>query len=347
MIKRKKSILYISVIFIVTALTIGCLNNHTPERTQKGLQPLPASAKILFVSNMDDGRSKEIYSMSEDGDITRITYSKFHHRAIGIDKTGRYIVVTRVEKDTNPPSGLGDEDRKSVWILDLKTGSERRLTDPKNNAEGHSFSPDGKWVVFYMIVAGDRQADIYKIKIDGTNLTRLTKTKDATESDPAWSSDGKRIAFVSSSVEVKRFVLKVMDANGSNVRLVYDCNDNISTPNFPPGVYDPSWSPDDQWIVFEKPVQYAGENGNAGVWHIFKIHPNGTGLVNLSQAGGHTDMAEYFPSFSSDGKYIIFSARYTSERGVQVDIFKMNENGESLKQLTNTESYDDFGVWIK
>jgi len=111
------------------------------------------------------------------------------------------------------------------------------------------------------------------MKIDGSSLTRLTHTNDATESDPSWSADGKNIAFVSYSAQTQRFVLKVMDADGRNVRTVYDPADSISTPYFKPGVYDPSWSPDDQWIIFEKPVHYAGENGGAGVWHIFKIHP--------------------------------------------------------------------------
>ena len=199
------------------------------------------------------------------------------------------------------------------------------------------------------MVKGENQADIYKIKRDGTNLTQLTNTKDATESDPAWSSDGKHIAFVSYSAQVNRFVLKIMDANGSNVKTVYDCNDTISTPYFKPGVYDPSWSPDDKWIVFEKPVHYSGENEDAGIWHIFKIHPNGSGLIDLSANGGHTNMAEYLPSFSGDGEYIVFSARYGSSdpSNVQVDIFKMDKDGENIVKLTHWSSIDEFGVWIK
>ena len=356
MIKRSKTSFYIILailaIIVITIRLEAFFNSQSPKEPQESsLHPLPVSAKILFVSNMDAGnRAKEIYSMNENGgDITRITYSHYHHKLVGIDKTKRYIVTTRVENDTTPPAGLGDEDRKSLWVLDLKTGSEKRLTDPNNNAEGDSFSPDGEWIVFHMVIAGDTQADIYKIKKDGANLTRLTWTNDATESDPAWSSNGQKIAFVSYNAQIKRFVLKTMDTNGDNVRTVYDPNDTISTPYFKPGVYDPSWSPDDQWIVFEKPVHYAGENGDAGIWHIFKIHPNGTGLIDLSENGGHTDMAEYLPSFSGDGEYIIFSARYGSSdpSNVQIDIFIMDKEGGSVRKLTNMDSWEDFGVWIR
>jgi len=250
-IKEVYKISFVGFIFMIGIIISGCV------------RPLPPSAQIIFVSNMDSGtRANEIYSMDENGgNITRITYSHYHHEIIGIDRTKRYIIVTRVENDTNPPAGLGNEDRKSLWILNLETGDERRLTDPANNAEGDSFSPNGEWIVFHMVKVSDNQADIYKIKRDGSNLTRLTFTDNATESDPAWSHDGKKIAFVSYSEQITRFVLKIMDVNGSNIRTIYDPNDNISTPHFKPGVYDPSWSPDDQWIVFEKPMHYAGENG--------------------------------------------------------------------------------------
>ena len=141
---RKKLLILVLVIFIVViaAIFAGYFYNNMNEK-QQIVHSIPASAKILFVSNKDTGsRAKEIYSMDENGaHITRITYSNHHHRVVGIDKTKRYLVSTCVEKDTSPPAGLGDEDRKTLWILDLKTGSGRRLTEPENNAEGDSFSP--------------------------------------------------------------------------------------------------------------------------------------------------------------------------------------------------------------
>ena len=332
---------------LIVIFSSGCPKN--PE--EHYISALPSSAQILFVSNMDTGsRTKEIYAMNDNGeDITRITHSPYHHCIVGIDRTKRYILATRVVEDTDSPEGLGDEDRKSLWLLDLETGNEKRLTDTSNNAEGDSFSPDGEWIVFHMVLAGENHADIYKMKIDGSGLTRLTHTNDATESDPSWSPDGENIAFVSYSAQVPRFVLKIMDSDGNNMRTIYDPADTVATPYFKPGVYDPSWSPDGQWIVFEKPVHYSGENGDAGIWHIYKIHPDGTGLVDLSKQGGHESMAEYLPSFSGDGRQIVFSARYGSSdpANVQIDIFVMDHGGGSLSRLTDFDTIEDFGVWIK
>lgn len=233
-------------------------------------------------------------------------------------------------------------------MLDLETKSETRLTDKTNTAEGDSFSPDGEWIVFWMVVAGEAQGDIYKIRRDGTALTRLTSTADATEGDPTWSHDGNHIFFVSYSAAAQRFVLKAMVADGNDVRTIHDGGDTMSTPYFPPGAYDPSCSPDGQWIVFEKPVGFDGENGNAGTWHIFKIRPDGTGLVDLSEAGVHAERAEYLPSSSRDGQSIVFSARYGSADpgAVQINVFTMDAGGGALQGLTQAPTYDDFATWI-
>ena len=107
-----------------------------------------------------------------------------------------------------------------------------------------------------------------KIKRDGSGFTQLTDTPDVNEFDSQWSKSGDKITYNSYSLAAPRFVLNTMNPDGSGSQTIYDGIDTVSTPYFPPGAFDPSWSPDNEWIVFEKPVHYDGENGDAGVWHI-------------------------------------------------------------------------------
>ncbi len=302
---------------------------------------LPASAQILFTSNRDTGGSrKEIYSMDAQGqDVTRITRTNDNHFVVGIDVSRRYVAATR-----------GTESRKRLWLLDLENGAEAPLTDAGHHAEGRSFSPDGEWIVFWMILSGESQADIYKIRRDGSGLTNLTSSPAAIDFDPAWSRDGTRIAFITNTGSPNRFVLKTMNSDGGDVRTVYDPLDAITTERFPAGVYDPSWAPDGATLLVDKPVRFTGdgENGTAGVWHTIRVRADGGEIVDLSQAGGHGDGAEYLPSFSADDESVVLTIRYGPEdpAGVSLHIFTMNSEGGDLRQLTDSTAWDEFAVWI-
>ncbi len=303
---------------------------------------LPVTAEILFTSNQDTRTHRwEIYSMdSQGGNITRITDSNENHFIMGIDPSGRYIAATR-----------GTEDKKRLWLLDLETGEETPLTDAENHAEGRTFSPDGEWIVFWMLPAGETFSDIYKIRRDGTGLTNLTNTPRGHEGDPAWSHGGDKIAFCYNDGNPNRFILKVMDTDGQNVRTVYNPDDSVATAIFPPGVMDPSWSPNDEWILVDKPVQFTGEGENAyaGIWRIMKVRADGSEVVDITGSGEHANSAVYLPSFSPDGNSIVFTSRYGPEdaSSVSLNIFKMDTNSDSLEQLTDTPHWDQFAVWIR
>jgi hypothetical protein len=322
-----------------------------PEPVRLG--DLPATAAILFVSNRDTkARHHDIYAMDADGgNVTRITFTKQHHFLVGMDSSRRYIVSSRVLEDTHKPKGLGVEDRRSLWVLDLQKKTEVRLTDPRHHAEGDSFSPDGQWIVFFMKFGDHEQMDIYKIRRDGSQLTRLTHTPDAMEADPSWSNGGRRIAFTQMDFKASksRVVLKTMNTDGGDVVTVYDDPDAIGIKGvFPPGIFDPHFSPDDQWIVFEQAIEDNDGNAGSGIWHIFKVSIDGRRLVDLSLAGGHTDRAEYLPSYSEDGRSIVYGSIYQAARSrdSHIDIFTMNSNDGSPRRLTRHPANDMFPIYI-
>lgn len=327
----------------LSTLLFGCHATENSDQTEPDrLRTLPENAQVLFLSNQDTGTSRmEIYSMdAQGGSITRITATDEQHFVFGIDSNGRYIVATR-----------GSEDRKRLWLLDLQTGEEISITSAEDNAEGRSFSPDGEWIVFWMIPAGGIYSDIYKIRRDGTGLINLTNTPQAHEFDPAWSNKGDYIAFIYNSGQPNRFVLRVMDTDGTNVQTIYDPADAVATSLFPAGIYDPSWSHDDEWILVEKPIKFSGrgENGGAGVWHIIKVRIDGTETEDLTQAGELADSALYMPSISPDGQWIILSARCGPEEPSQVslDIFKMSLDGNNIQKLTSSSYWAQFPIWLR
>lgn len=347
---KNKIILHL---FVLTCLMLNSCYIYAEEAQIKKtilINSLPSTADIIFVSNRDsNSRRCEIYTMSINGtNVVRITESSYHHFICGVDPSKRYMVTSRAEEDTNSPSGLGDEDKRSLWIIDLTLQQEMRLTDPMNHAEGDSFSPDSYWIVFHMKLSGQENSDIYKIRRNGTQLTQLTNTPNAIEGDPSWSPDGTKIVFDYLDSELPRFVLKTMDINGGNIETVYDGGAGVSTPSFPPGNYDPSWSPDGEWLIYERAISFNNENWGSGIWHIFKVRIDGTDATDLSQAGGHTAWAEFLPSFSPDGNFIIFSAFYEAENPNNSldDVLVMDTNGGSVIKVSSSPYSDKYPSWI-
>lgn len=77
---------------------------------------------------------------------------------------------------------------REVYIMNADGSNARQLTPGGGNSQGPSFSPDGNWVAFtaYFDNYGeDHGCEIYIIRIDGTDLRRLTNN-DYCDYQPRW-----------------------------------------------------------------------------------------------------------------------------------------------------------------
>ena len=82
----------------------------------------------------------------------------------------------------------GEAWQREVFIMNSDGSQSRQLTPTGGNSQGPSFSPDGQWVAFtaYFDHYGeDHGCEIYIIRIDGTDLRRLTNN-DYCDYQPRW-----------------------------------------------------------------------------------------------------------------------------------------------------------------
>lgn len=77
---------------------------------------------------------------------------------------------------------------REVYIMNADGSNPRQLTPSGGNSQGPSFSPDGKWVTFtayFDNYGDDHGCEIYIIRVDGTDLRRLTNN-DYCDYQPRW-----------------------------------------------------------------------------------------------------------------------------------------------------------------
>ncbi len=172
----------------------------------------------------------------------------------------------------------------------------------------------------------DGPYELYAAKKDGSDQHRLTKDHgDASTSrglryqiDPAWSPDGKRIAFASS--RAGRFHLFVVDASGKKTKRL-TAGENEDT--------HPSWSPDGTRIAFTR----GAPNG------IEVMNADGTGLHRLTS--GLAEEAD--PAWSPSGRWIAYDRRIP---GTTIDeIWIAHPDGSASRPVTKLNAVSITPTW--
>lgn len=151
-----------------------------------------------------------------------------------------------------------------------------------------------------------RDHQIFRVKTDGTGLVQLTSG--GVNSEPAWSPDGKRIAFVSDRDGDSN--IYIMDADGSNV---------LRRTNAGPN-YSPAWSPDGKRIAFS-----SLSGGQFGIY-VMRVDEDWSNVAHLGPDRGWIA----YPAWSPDGSRIAFTSD-SRAYDFLYDLYVMNADGSDVR----------------
>ncbi|MDQ2777164.1 MAG: hypothetical protein M3Y57_19930 [Acidobacteriota bacterium] len=252
----------------------------------------------------------------------------------------------------------------------------KRVTGDGMLCASPTFSPDAKSLVYARREAG--KWDLYRQNLGDLVYTNLTQGSGTNNGQPAWSPDGKRIAFRS-------------ERDGGGIFLLDPSGRNVSRlTNF--GYY-PSWSPDSTQIVFStgrfsdpaetpagapsslkivnlqtrqvralkaadsdhdalqpawsphgKRVAFWGmdRNGDRDLWTV-AAEASGNG-ASSAVAVTHDSWTDWSPAWSPDGQYLYFS----SDRGGAMNLWRVRieeETGEVLSHPEPVTTPSSYSGW--
>lgn len=206
-----------------------------------------------------------------------------------------------------------DQIVSDIYVVNVNGKGAKKVTGEERNELFSSFSPDGKLLVFGSQTRTGETSDIFSVRVDGTGLRQLTFGP-GRNTMPSFSPNGRQVAFVSNREGGTQQIF-VMDAEGTNLVRVTSRNDL--------NYYNPQWSPEGTLLVFYS----IGDEGQK-IWTAF---PDGSFKEQLRLYSDRN----VNPSFSPDGKRIVFSTDLDGEDG---GIFTMNTDGGDLQQIEGVRS---------
>jgi len=163
----------------------------------------------------------------------------------------------------DPPKADDKKDEakdKKEEGLPLKTDSKIEFTTDEGTWMSLDVSSDAKTIVF------DLLGDLYSVPTSGGEAKRIVGGL-SFESQPKFSPDGKKIAFISDRSGAEN--LWISDADGSNPKALTKGRNQM--------FLSPSWTPDGQYVIASKSTD------SIGTFSLWMYHKDGGSGVSIGQ----------------------------------------------------------------
>jgi len=239
--------------------------------------------------------------------------------------------------------------RSQIYVLAMSGGEARKITSLKNGVSNFQWSPDGSRFVVVSRMGpsdsrpenkdrsdvrhykstsykfndsgwfDDRRTHLWVVNAMSGQAKQITEGDDWNDSDPQWSPDGTRIAFVSNRSgkeydENRNSDVWVIAATGGALTKISDHDESDNSPR---------WSPDGKTIAFTGELH---DRDHPKVW----LAPSTGGSPSVLAANG-LDLIPTATEWSDDGKSIYFESGVKGE----FQLFRIDLAKKSLEQISS------------
>jgi TolB protein len=317
----------LAVLFLLL-LIMSCSSSKVAVNNKSGNSELAIAYNIavkdssgksnyeVFTMNMDGSHSKNITN-NPDVAWTYKAYEQDLYFISDRDTCYRCYFLYKTDVDGKNIHRISDLQLEDSWM------------DSRNNGKE-------------MIVTGRRDKEtryqLFLINTVDGSYKQLTNDTAAYYRDPAFSPDGKQIAFVYRKNKRDKTLndeVFIMNTDGSGLtQLTTYPKDNNSKDKHGYKAGSTHWHPTENFITY-----ISMQNGRH---NIYAVAPDGTKQWKLTE----NNFSEGWHDWSPDGKWLTFDM--TNEDESQYHIMLMNWKTKEIKQLTDTKyQYQQSPVFLK
>jgi tricorn protease len=233
-------------------------------------------------------------------------------------------------------SSIAFEYAGDIWTVPLTGGQARRITATPSVESNPYFSPDGNWIAYTSIVAGN--PDVYVVPAIGGEPRRLTYNPGG-DFVRGWTPDGRRVLFASS-----RATLPTPGAN-SFFRLWTVSVDGGMPDAIPlPRAFTGSYSADGKRLAYQ-PLSvglFAGawSEDQGSQWRRYR--GGRTAPIHVVNLGDYSETTlPWTNSNDTEPMWVGNTVYFLSDRDRTVNLYSYDLDNKKLTQLTH---YTDFDI---
>jgi TolB protein len=191
--------------------------------------------------------------------------------------------------------------------------------DNDNESANGSATRNGQIVFRRYLDPDQTKGVLFAMNPDGSHVSQITHPPKGWRDDvPAWSPDGKRVAFQRQRIDESMSRIMVLNVDTGDVREVTHCGPNKGQPNQAPSGrcdsdFDPAFSPDGRSIAFQRVlVQNKPCCWLQGIW-IIGLDGSDPHQVTNVDPKLPAEFEDFGPAFSPDGKMLVFDRAQTKK----------------------------------
>jgi tricorn protease len=245
-------------------------------------QPMWRGRTLYFLSDRDRYQRRNIWAYDADTkavrQVTKYTDSDVHFPSIG-------------------PDDIVFENRGRLYVLDLSSEQVRevqieiitdratlrpRVESVSSFIRNAAISPTGKRVLF------EARGDIFSVPADQGVIRNVTESNGVAERSPAWSPDGRWIAYFSDRSGEYELTLLPADSSGPEQTIT----------SLGAGFrYQPTWSPDSNKILFIDAAMKI---------HLVNRETKQTTVIDQQAWQYHSELDRFRVSWSADSRWVAY-----------------------------------------